>query len=362
MLSETEKKKAIEDLHSPLQNYLLFSKPSFDIFANYQYIILLGKRILLQNMKYCKDTLKLLSFDPVNPYEDYNCKNLYFSAANKLCQFSLWQQRLYALAESYYRTMLDEIKKFETTNNFNHNKGMVYANLGIAQAIQLRIDEGFANILKALDKDRGYFQKGRKPDEEFFNSILFQQLENVIVLDPLVKQINELKKDGETCPTGEEFLKSLADPHQRIFFEYTYAKIVENHNVFDEKPNNFSANRLIAYLQDMCLFSEDFLKKKEYTGELHNLLTTAFSNLDLRGCSTHSSKELNDQVEKVYGETNKRDRALRILYTLRNFSSHNISACESGDFIPSNFSEVFNEILRAVILIYNLPQFTQQQP
>ena len=33
---------------------------------------------------------------------------------------------------------------------------MVYANLGIAQAIQLRIDEGFANILKALDEDRGY--------------------------------------------------------------------------------------------------------------------------------------------------------------------------------------------------------------
>jgi len=362
MLSKEEMDKAIDDLHAPLQNYLLFSKPSFDIVANYQYIENLGKRILLHNMKYCKDTLQLPSYDPTNPYEVYDCKNLYFSAANKLCQFSLWRQRLYALAEKYYRTMLDEIKNFETHNNFNHNKGMVYANLGIAQAIQLRIDEGFANILKALDEDRGYFQKGRKPDEEFFNSILFQQLEKVIVLDPLVKQIEVLRNDGEACPTAEDFLKSLADPHQRIFFEYTYAKIVENHKVLGDKPNNFSANRLIAYLQDMCLFAEDFLKKKGYTGMLNALLLAAFSPIDLTGCSTSSSQQLNDTVENIYRETNKRNRALRILLTLRNFSSHNISACESGDFIPSNFSEVFNEILRAVILIYNLPQVSQQQP
>lgn len=362
MLSETEKKKAINDLHSPLQNYLLFSKPSFDIVANYQYIENLGKRILLQNMKYCKDTLKLPSFDPVKPYEDYDCKNLYFSAANKLCQFSLWRQGLYPFAAKYYRTMLAEIKQFESANDYNHNKGMVYANLGIAQAIQLRIDEGFANILKALDEDRGYFQQGRKPVEEFFNLDLFHQLENVMIRNPLVKQLDALRDDGETCPTVEEFLKSLADPYQRIFFEYTYAKIVENHKVLSEKPNNFSANRLIAYLQDMCLFAEDFLKKKGYTGELYELLSNAFTNVNLRGCSTHSSEELNDKIEEIYGETNKRDRALRTLYTLRNFSSHNISACESGDFIPSSFSEVFNEILRAVILIYNLPQVNQQQP
>jgi hypothetical protein len=362
MLSKEEKQRAMDNLHIPLQESLLFSKPSFDIVANYQYIEMSGKQILLQNMAYCKDTLKLPPFDPDNPYEDYDCKNLYFSAANKLCQSSLWNQGVFPFAEKYYRTMLAVIKKFESDTDYNHNKGMVYANLGIAQAIQLRIDEGFANILKALDEDRGYFQKGKKPDEEFFNSILFQQLENVIVLDPLVKQFDVLRKDEETCPTAKDFLKSLTDPHQRIFFEYTYAKIVENHKVLSEKPNNFSANRLITYLQDMCLFAEDFLKKKNYTGTLSTLLSTAFSPIDLSGCSTSSSQELNDTVENIYRETNKRDRALRILLTLRNFSSHNIAACETGDFIPSNFSEVFNEIVRAVILINNLPQFTQQQP
>jgi len=360
MLSDKEKMKALDALHQPLQEYLLFSKPSFDIVFNYKYIESLGMTVLLQSMKYCKETLKFPSFEPDNPYEDYDCKNYYFSSANSLCQLSIWKQGLYAFAEEYYRTMLNAIKQFESDNNYNHNKGMVYANLGIAQAIQLRIDEGFANLLKAIDEDRGYFQRGKKPEDEFFNSPLFQQLEKVIVLDPLAKQMDVLKKDGETCPTAEEFLRSLADPHQRIFFEYTYAKIVENHRVLSEKPNNFSANRLIAYLQDMCLFAEDFLKKKGYTGELYELLSNAFTDVNLRGCSTHSSEELNAKIKEIYGETNKRDRALRMIYTLRNFSSHNISACESGDFIPSNFSEVFNEILRAVMLINNIPRAIQQ--
>ncbi len=39
-----------------------------------------------------------------------------------------------------------------------------------------------------------------------------------------------------------------------------------------------------------------------------------------------SYKEFNDKLERMYGETNKRDRALQMLLTLRNFSSHNISA------------------------------------
>ena len=358
MLSAEKKDKAIKDLFDPLHDFLLYSKPSFDIIANYQYIENLGKTILLQNMIYCKETLKLPSFDIDNPY-DYGCKNLYISAANKLCMTSLWNRGLYAFAEKYYLAMLTEIKKFKDSNEgYNHNKGMVYANLGVVQAAQLKIDEGFANILKALDEDRGYLQKGRKPDEELFNTRFFQQFEEPIVLAPLVKQIEVLVNDGETCPTAKEFLKSLSDPHQRMFFEYTYVKIMENYKVMSEKPNNFSANRLIAYLQDLCLFAEDFLKKKNYVGMLKTLLLTAFSGTDLSGCSTYSPEELNNTIESIYGETNKQNRSLRMLLTLRNYTSHNVSACKEGDFIPSNFSEVFNEILRAIMLIYNLPQVT----
>jgi hypothetical protein len=358
MLSEEQKKKAVEDLYAPLENHLTFSKAAFDIAANYKYIEELGKQILSHNMKYCKEKLGLPPFDPDSPYEDYECKNLYFSAANNLCQYSLWRHGLYNFAERYYREMLETIKQFED-DTYNHNKGMVYANLGISQAIQLKIDEGFANILKALDEDRGYFEEGKKPTEEFFNTKLFLQLEKIIVLDSLMNHVIALKNEGETCPTAEEFLKGLLDPDQRIFFEYTYAKILENHNVWKEKPNRFSANRLIAYLQDLCLFAEDFLKRKGYSGMLNNLISSAFSGIYLSGCGADSYEDLNDKLEKMYGEANKKDRALRMLLTMRNFSSHNISAGESGDFILKNFAEVFTEILRAVICIYNLPQISR---
>jgi len=356
MLSKKEKAKVFGDLYAPLENRLLFSKSAFDIVADYKYIETLGRQILTENMNYCKDKLKLPSFDPDDPYEDYDCKNMYFSACNKLCQFSLWRQGLYQFAERYYRTMLGEIKEFENANKYNHNKGMVYANLGIAQAIRLKIDEGFANILKALDEDRGYSEEGKKPTEEFFKNPLFSQLEKVIVLRSLKDHINALRKDGEDCPTASDFLNGLADPDQRIFFEYTFARIMDNHRVWKERPNRFSANRMIAYLQDVCLFAEDFLKRKRYTGMLKDLVTNAFSGVNLRGCKADSYEELNTKLERYYGESNKRDRALRMLLTLRNFSSHNISAGEPKDFIFGKFDKVFTEILRAIIHIYRLPK------
>jgi len=90
MLTDKEKQRAFADLHAPLEIRLMFSKPAFNIFSNYKYLEEHGKKILSENMKYCKDVLKLPPFDPDKPYEDYDSKNMYFSAANDLCQYSLW--------------------------------------------------------------------------------------------------------------------------------------------------------------------------------------------------------------------------------------------------------------------------------
>jgi len=354
MSSEKRKQKEFADLYGPLERLLIYSRTAFDIVANYKYLENLGSKTLTQNMKYCKDTLKLPPFDLDNPYEEYDSKNKYFSATNDLCQYSLWRHLLYDLAEKYYQKMLENIRKFEKDNEYNHNKGMVYANLGISQAAQLKIDQGFANILKALDEDRGYLGKGKKPAEEFFKSSLFRQLEKLIVIRYFETQINNLRKDCQVCPNAYDFLNSLTDPDQRIFFEYTYVKIVQNHEVWKDKPNRFSANRMIAYLQDMCLFAEDFLKRKGYEGMLKDLIRCAFHGIDLSGCSTDSYEELNRKLEQYYEESNRRDRSLRMLLTLRNFSSHNISAGEPTDFVLKHFYKVFDEILRAIFHIYQL--------
>ena len=117
MLTDEEKQKVLDDLYTPLQSRLIFSKPAFEIVSNYKYIEALGKEILLHNMKYCREVLKLPPYDPDKPYEDYDSKNIYFSAANNLCQYSLWQYQLYDFAEKYYNTMLTVIRQFEKENS-----------------------------------------------------------------------------------------------------------------------------------------------------------------------------------------------------------------------------------------------------
>jgi hypothetical protein len=354
MLSPDEKNRRLADLYAPLNN-LLFFPQAFSIFADFSCIESIGKTILIQNMNYYKNTWKISEFQIDAPYADYDIKNMYFAVANQICQDSLWRSGLYSFAASYYQSMLDTIKQFEKEQNYHFNKGMVYANLGIAQAIQKLIDEGFANLLKALDEDRGYYALGRQPTQEFFESPLFKQLEQILVLSFLNNQITFLIKDGETCPTAEDFLKSLLDPHQRIFFEYTYSKIVENQSVFEEKNNSFSANRLIVYLQDMCVFAEDYLKKKGHNGMLNELITGAFPGVSLSGCGASTTQELNNKIMTFMSEQNKKKRSLCILLTLRNFSSHNIPCGESQDYIPKNFESVFVEVLRAIFHIYKLP-------
>jgi len=118
---------------------------------------------------------------------------------------------------------------------------------------------------------------------------------------------------------------------------------------------------MIAYLQDMCLFAEDFLKRKGYQGMLRGLLSSAFPEIDLADCGADNYQELNDKLEKMYSEPNNKDRAFRMLLTIRNVSSHNISAGNHEDFILKNFTEVFNEIMRALIHIFNLHPSTEAQ-
>ena len=88
---------------------------------------------------------------------------------------------------------------------------------------------------------------------------------------------------------------------------------------------------------------------------LFNLLSSAFTGVNLSDCGAGSLSELNTKIEARIRETNKRDRALRILLTFRNFSSHNISAGTKDDFIFKEFGQVLTEIFRAIIHISNLP-------
>ena len=89
-------------------------------------------RAYINSMEKYKDK----SFDPNNPYKDYNEKNIYFNAANNTCLGTFWQTEQFGLAELYYEDMLRIINDYEKKNNCNFNKGMLYANLGISKILK----------------------------------------------------------------------------------------------------------------------------------------------------------------------------------------------------------------------------------
>jgi hypothetical protein len=77
----------------------------------------------------------------------------------------------YDLCERYYAILLKEIKQYEISNTTNFNKGMVYANLGVCQVAQGKIDEGFANILKAHIEDEPYHRQSQRGQSSTSNFI-----------------------------------------------------------------------------------------------------------------------------------------------------------------------------------------------
>ena len=90
------------------------------------------------------------SADECNEYEE---KNWYFNRANEV-GIRLIDSRNYWEAERYFAAMLQGIGRYEKLSGKRFNKGIVYANLGISQIANGKIDIGIANLLTAEEEDR----------------------------------------------------------------------------------------------------------------------------------------------------------------------------------------------------------------
>jgi hypothetical protein len=240
--------------------YQEFINNAEEMKAKLNSLIQYGKVRLKMGMKAWKDSGKP-TYNPCakkKPYP-YPEKNYYVNASNNLWINVAWDYYS-QIDEIYYSSLLEQIKKFSIQNgNFNFNKGIVYGNLGVAQSDQMKLDEGFANILKALIDDAPY--SVTMPQTNLWKSPLFEQFEKQYVRIPLSEIIAELK--DSRIPSADffvdTFLNSLNDDF-RVFFEYTFIQVNHNYLIWEEKENGLSANRMLAYTQDLCLFNEAFLK------------------------------------------------------------------------------------------------------
>jgi hypothetical protein len=232
------------------------------------------------------------------------------------------------------------------------------------QASQRKIDEGFANIRKALDEDRGY-STPQAQKYALFRRELFTQFENDYVKKELLNIVVKLgiQSENEAPRYVDKFLESLKID-QRAFFDYDFARIMQNVDIWHDKENRFTSNRLLAYSQDLCLFAEDLLRKKRVKGkQLGELIKNGFGIDDQRNCGADSLKELGKNLRHHF--TKEKDfkiRCLKILLTLRNFSSHNISGGTKDDYFYKKLEIILMEIFRAIFEIYGLKRKPRTTP
>lgn len=338
---------------------MVFVKAAINIVTNLDFITRNGIRALLEGMRTAR------KFDPDNPFPNYDAKNAYFNPANNICQFSLWKLGLYDLCEKYYTRMLEEIRKYETDNQTNFNKGMVYANLSVSQITQGKIDEGFANILKAHMEDEPYHRTD--PSKTVFTNPLYLQFEDRI--KALIHGHSDLYQQEETREINESFVKRLVsslDTDSRILFISLVEKIRRNLEILTDKDNRFTRLKIFLCLQDLCLSFENALKvKNNLTGNLKTILDRLFStgsgrqrdpwkpifDTNYRFTSSNNATQFESNLKNIFAIEDNKARRLLLCCAVRNFSSHNLDV--SNNYVFQNIENIFNNILSAIFYLHD---------
>jgi len=334
-------------------------KTAHDIQTNLDFIIRSGVGLLREGMR------KARKFDPDNPFENYGEKNEYFNNANNTCQFSLWKLRLYDLCERYYAILLREIREYEENHDTNFNKGMVYANLGVSQLAQGKIDEGFANILKANIEDEPYHRAD--PTKTVFKSPLYIQFEEVT--EGFILRHSDLYRKEESAPIDKAFLDtslSSLDTDSHVLFISVVEKIRRTLEVLKDKDNRFTRLQIFLCLQDLCLSIENTLKKKNsLTGMLKALLDSLFSSAsgrlrlpwkpvfdnNYRFTSSNNATQFESNLRRILAIGDNTARRLLICCAVRNFSSHNLDV--GNDYVFKNIELIFDNILSSIFFLHD---------
>jgi len=344
---------------------MVFTKTAYDIKADLDFVIRNGVGILIEDMK------KAPRFDPNNPPE-YNKKNEYFNNANNICQVSLWKLKLYDLCETYYGILLKEIRKYETDNKTNFNKGMVYANLGVAQAAQGKIDEGFSNILKAHMEDEPYHKTD--PSRSVFNLKLYYQFENGNEgregTKDFILQHSQLYQKEETRTIDKAFITGLMtslDTDSHLLFISLVEKIRRNLEILSDKDNRFTRLQIFLCLQDLCLAIENSLKtKNKSTGTLKELLDILFSKASGKQrlpwkpifdsnygfASSDNASQFQKNLEEIFKIGDYKARRLLLCCAVRNFSAHNLDV--GNDYVFKNIEVCFDNLISSILFLHDL--------
>lgn len=310
-----------------------------------------GKVALVKNMEMSP------SFDPNKPYEE---KNTYFLEVNQL-GFPLFQNNnLVSPATIYYKEMLRVILEYENQNTKRFNKGMVYANVGIAQIANGNLDEGIHYLLMADREDADFAMN----PHGLLDGVLWQQFERPHVIENLINLNNNTFTNLHFQVT-EAFIQNMLrrmDLQDRLFLEATIWTIFRNLKFNTHNSNYYTRGRLLSGLKDVCLLGESLLRKYQIsqglisansritlgnTGNTPGLLTNTVSGLRIgypqRGLSVSANSllEFLDNVENILQQSSSPEICrIYCFHLVRNFTGHHFDV--SSQVISSSGKEFFD--------------------
>jgi len=197
------------------------------------------------------------SFDPRKPYEE---KDKYFTRANSK-GVRVLRRGHHCTAEQYFQAMVQAIVEHERQCGKSFNKGMVYANLGIAQLRNGKTDSGIAHLLAADAEDRPIVP----PDHSILNTDLWLQFEKPIVFGMLTA-LNKEPGAALNFAVDEAFLNHLLKTmgeQDRLFLSGTVLALHHNLEQNKVRENAYTWGRLYSCLKDLCLLTESLLRKRQ---------------------------------------------------------------------------------------------------
>ncbi len=288
----------------------------------------------------------------------YHEKNQYFNGVNQLGLWILRSGIHTYFADQYYRVMLDTILAYEKEHKKHFNKGMVYANLGIAQIVQGKFDAGIAHLLTAEWEDR----EVAEPKQFILDTELWTVFETRTF--DRYKQLNGLNWLAFVIDDSflEQLVKGLSNQN-RIFLGGTMLTLIDNVNQNRVQPNNFTYARIFSGMKDLCLLIETLLreqqrsKTKNYApnSTIYNLLEFAlskqgikFQQPSLKGLAKADKLEdfLNHYEEIMRKSTQFELRFSHCIHLIRNFTGHHFDV---SDNVFSKSGKSFNDIFESAL-------------
>lgn len=301
--------------------------------------------VIAQATKALVEDLEL--FPAYDSTQQYDRKNDYIGRANDLVIGYMATNPL--LAELAYRYLLDIVLEHEKKTGKRRNKGIIYANLGIVQIAERKLVPGVAHLLTAEDEDKDV----NPPGYDILNERLWRQFE-LRWIYPLLRGLNSTSVNLDFIIDDmflDGFIKNMGRD-DRIFFETTFFDVLHNHAQYGIRPNIYTKSRLYAGLQDLCIISENLLRKKNTgTGRtLPNLLNEALKQAGekLRINSAYTSAEnlaefLNHLEIILFTPIfTSQYRRLHTLVLVRNFTNHHFDI--SMSVTSPNGKVLFNEL------------------